>query len=1469
VNGGVAGAPEAAAQASHNGDGTWQTISFTFNTSLDGKAAQANGIYNNMVLHPFFPFTGSASARTFYIDNISGPQAIVAPTISNFSISAKSVGDSFELTAPTSNSAGAFTYTSSNTNIATISGSTVSVLSAGNTTITATQAANGSYSEGSITATFTASNLIIPTIGTLTVPAKNAGDAAFDLSAPSSDSAGAFTYTSSNTAVATISGSTVTIVGLGSSTITATQAADGAYDTGSVTATLTVTVPNAPTPANDSADVISIFSDTYTNLSGTDFFPNWGQSTQFVSVNGTLKYSNLNYQGNQFAAPVDASAMQNLHIDIWTPDCTSFQVFLISPGSESPVTLTPTLSGWNSYDIPLSSYPAVNKANLIQFKYVGSGTVYLDNLYFWKVPAGTYTYYADADGDGYGAGAASLSTETTAPAGYSVNNTDCNDANAAVNPGATEVLNSIDDDCDGLTDEGLLPTIPTTDAPTAPVRNAWDVISLYSSVYTNIGSNFFPNWGQATTFSNYTPVSDEAIKYSNLTYQGIEIVSGNAPVNVSAMTKLHLDVWTPDLTSFQVVLIAGGEKSVTLTPTQSGWNSYDLDLATQYAGSNLTAAIQFKLERTLWTPTDGNVNSLYLDNIYFYRPATTQPPTLGTFTVPAKVVSDASFDLTAPTSNGSGTFTYTSSNTAVATISGSTVTIVGAGSSTITATQAADETYSSASVIATLVVSLDSAAPTPTIPADRVLSIYSGAAGYSNAAGTNFYPNWGQATQYAEIDVVGNPTLRYSNLNYQGIQLGSILDISSYDSIHLNVYGGGTSSLNFRVINQVGGAGSTDVERVAATQITLNPGWNSVVIPVSSLTTATPGFELNRVGQLAFVGSGTIYVDNIFFSKAVPTAVAPTVANIAFCKGSASALTAVASGTNSLKWYTAATGGTALASAPTPTATKTYYVSQVMSNGTESPRAMIVATINNLPATPSALTSLEAKNICKFIGTTTPILFSAVATGASSYIWTAPEGASVTNDGAQANISFENVSTTAGSIGSVTVKIVDANGCISLPKALALTTVLPKAPASITLTSADTATDFNVSGVPSSLSTLAKITKVGPYIGTSTVFTLTAPEATTAASYSWTLPNGVNQLTGGSSNQITIDFADVAPGITSLPIAVKSVAGCGNSTDKTLTLVRTLPSAPTKLVLTEGASTTAITKVGAYTGKPTELTLTATPILVQGATATSYAWVLPAGVVCTSDHTTGAIVTGSTTTEGVTTPWTIDNAIATTSGTITIDFSGVNTGVLSFPLSVYAVNGSGNSKAKTLTVTAAAPATPSIVGSGGNGTAVQFGTCSTKTYTATLIPGATYNWTVPAGAVIVGESDGNSIEVDYSATSVAVNASSTVTCSASNGTGTSAVKSLSVKRVACTSTKLAKDSSTDDFNVIAYPNPSSSDFTIETTSKGAMSVKVYDLQGRLVEKANTDKVGSNLAKGIYNVIVNQGANTKTVRVIKK
>ncbi len=1155
-----------------------------------------------------------------------------------------------------------------------------------------------------------------PSITNFTVPSKLIGDASFQLTPPTSNSTGAFTYTVTGASgVATISGDMVTIVGGGSTIITATQAAADGFDSGSITASFVVSFPPpataAPTPTRAAGDVISIFSNAYTDKVGTAFRSFFGTTalTQVnIDGNPTNRYTDFDYVGNTFGAGgVNASAMEKLHLDIWTPDCTSFDVYILDGSNpEQKVTLTPTTSEWNSFDIDLAEYTSLTKSGIVEFKFERSGTtdkktIYLDNIYFWKTPS----YYVDADGDGYGAGTA---LETSIE-GSVTNNTDCNDGDTAINPGATEILDGIDNDCDSSIDEGFP---PATDAPTAPARNAWDVISVYSNAYTTITPtpNYYPIWdavAQTTQFSNYTPVSDETLKYSNLNFQGIDFNGGK---NVSAMTKLHLDVYTRDLSSFKVSLIAGGENAVTLTPTLAGWNSYDLDLATQYADRNLSNAIQLKLERTLWTPTDGNVNSLYVDNIYFYRAATGS-----TYYVDA---------------DGDG---------------------YGAG---------------------TAVTLEPSTAPS----------------GYSAVAGD-----------------------------------------------------------------------------CSPTNAAINPG-------------ATEIFDTIDNDCDGSIDEGT-------------TLPAPVVTSSSRCKVTVGvAPTAVALPGYTLVWYSVATGGTALTATPLITSTtKTYWVAQKLGAGTPSPRAQVTTTVNNLPATPSALTSLDAKNICKYIDSDTPVLFSATATGASSYIWTTTIAniteSDITNDGAEAFISFKNASTTPGLIGSVLVQIQDANGCVSLPKSLSLTTKVPTAPTSLTMTSANSTPHFNgiitpaVGETPAvtglvGLNSLVKITKVGPYMGTETVFTLTAAEAPTAASYEWTL-NGATQLTGGNGRIITVDFAGVEPGIGTLPVVVKSVGGCGPSTARTLTLARAVPTAPTKLVLTDDAiSTTAITKVGPYTGKSTELTLTATPFTTQGGTATSYAWILPAGVNCETSNTPTTVKVKSTVNTGtVEAPiYAINDvaAIATASSTITINLDDVQSGVTSLPIQVFGVNGAGNSIARTLTLSAAAPATPAIVGSGGNGTANQFGSCLTKTYTATPIPGATYTWTAPGGTIT---QTGNVIVVDYSTTSVALLGSSTVTCFASNGTGDSGVKSLTVKRIACTGTRLAPEATTTEkFSAVAYPNPATEGFRVKSSNGKSFGVQVYDMLGRSIEQrqmSSDAQIGSNYAKGIYNVIVNQGANVKTLRVIKQ
>ncbi|HQU58921.1 MAG TPA: MopE-related protein, partial [Saprospiraceae bacterium] len=80
-----------------------------------------------------------------------------------------------------------------------------------------------------------------------------------------------------------------------------------------------------------------------------------------------------------------------------------------------------------------------------------------------------YTYYLDTDGDAFGDAAISLDTCLTAPPkGYVSNNMDCDDINPDINPDAEEVLDSLDNNCNGMVDEGLV-------ASQAPTATQWNV----------------------------------------------------------------------------------------------------------------------------------------------------------------------------------------------------------------------------------------------------------------------------------------------------------------------------------------------------------------------------------------------------------------------------------------------------------------------------------------------------------------------------------------------------------------------------------------------------------------------------------------------------------------------------------------------------------------------------------------------------------------------------------------------------------------------------------------------------------------------------------------------------------------------------------------------------------------------------------------------------------------------------------
>jgi hypothetical protein len=67
------------------------------------------------------------------------------------------------------------------------------------------------------------------------------------------------------------------------------------------------------------------------------------------------------------------------------------------------------------------------------------------------------TWYLDSDLDGYG-DASDSTVACEEPSGYTDDGTDCDDSDIDVNPGASELCNGLDDDCDGVSDDGVLGT---------------------------------------------------------------------------------------------------------------------------------------------------------------------------------------------------------------------------------------------------------------------------------------------------------------------------------------------------------------------------------------------------------------------------------------------------------------------------------------------------------------------------------------------------------------------------------------------------------------------------------------------------------------------------------------------------------------------------------------------------------------------------------------------------------------------------------------------------------------------------------------------------------------------------------------------------------------------------------------------------------------------------------------------------
>lgn len=219
-----------------------------------------------------------------------------------------------------------------------------------------------------------------------------------------------FDFKSSDESIATVNWGKIHAVGAGNDTITATVQGKPVVGYIIVESQLPPPAP-APAPGLPAGDVISLFSEAYTNVPVDTWRADWadGMTTQVqdykVSGNATKMYSSLNWVGIQFLTrTVDAREMTHLHLDVYAPAGTNFKVELgyLPPDATEVVgtdgglvfnaTTTPgfVAGQWSRLDIPLAEFPLPEEgwdwANLGQLVLSSTDAklVLVDNVLFHR-----------------------------------------------------------------------------------------------------------------------------------------------------------------------------------------------------------------------------------------------------------------------------------------------------------------------------------------------------------------------------------------------------------------------------------------------------------------------------------------------------------------------------------------------------------------------------------------------------------------------------------------------------------------------------------------------------------------------------------------------------------------------------------------------------------------------------------------------------------------------------------------------------------------------------------------------------------------------------------------------------------------------------------------------------------------------------------------------------------------------------
>ena len=306
--------------------------------------------------------------------------------------------------------------------------------------------------------------------------------------------------------------------------------------------------------------------------------------------------------------------------------------------------------------------------------------------------------------------------------------------------------------------------------------------------------------------------------------------------------------------------------------------------------------------------------------------------------------------------------------------------------------------------------------------------------------------------------------------------------------------------------------------------------------------------------------------------------------------------------------------------------------------------------------------------------------------------------------------------------GTYTVTVTGANGCTDVASiVITQNLVLPGTPAPV-----------------------QGISNVCPYIGTPTQLTYTVPQDPNVGSYNWIVPPTVTIVSGQGTNSINVTINNGFVANANKLVRVTGSSTCGTSGERLFYMLAQLPTTPAPIVASS-------TDICAVIGTPGTITYT----IPKVAAATSYIWSAQSGTT-TIVHPNGTGVNDTT---------------------VTVSFAG---GFTTSAITVVAVNDCGTSGTRSFTIVKNNPSTPGLISGPTNACAFIAPGGTSASYSVTPVAGATgYTWTVPAGAIGLTGQGTNSISFTYPSGFT----SGTVSVVASNGCGTSGIRTLSITKL--------------------------------------------------------------------------------------